>query len=114
MKLYWTSVVLQDIEENIKRAYSISMEPVTRRRDAFANIKRLIEDDSLVCCSAYIVEEDCKTDEKKIIYASNFVSIFGGYYPNVKAHDGVHFNIFTEMNRYKAKGENPDAEAEDA
>ena len=100
MKLYHTHVVLQDKTRDLKPAYSIAVEPVLTLENAFKNIDRFIRDDSLICCSGYIAEEDCEIKAKRLVYARNFVSITGSYYPYIKNFEGVHFNIEEEMKRY--------------
>lgn len=85
MKLYHLHMVLQDISANGSasgKAYGISCEPMLSIDQALTTIKMHLNSDDHVCCSAYITEQEEKNST--IVYAKNYVSILGSYYPDVK------------------------------
>ena len=100
MKLFHTNVILQDKAKDLKPAYSIGVDPVLTLEDAFKIIERFIKSDDVICCSAYIMEEDRDTKTRRIVYARNYVCIIGTYYPDVRNYEGIYFDIKEEMKRY--------------
>ena len=85
VKVYDLHMVLQDVhgKNSFGKAYGISVDPTISFEEALNTIKMHINSEDHICCSAYIVERD--GDVKNIVYAQNYVSIIGGYYPNVIA-----------------------------
>lgn len=102
MKLYYVNVVLQDkpYRGECKPAYSIGCEASRTFRDALTVVQNFIGRENTICCSAYVKEWDTATNKYRILYARNFVSMLGDYYPDVRNYEGVHFDIDEELIRY--------------
>ena len=90
MKLYDLHMILQDKKENgdpSGLAYGISVELTPNLENCFKTLKIHVDSDDHVCCSAFIKELDIDTNAWRIIYAENYSSIIGGYYPDVKSYN---------------------------